>query len=349
MYLLRSFAILALLLLAGCARIGTSAESGDLTTAARLDGTEISVAEVDAWIKDELFRQASQDGDIAKLHELRSNAVENMINERLVEREAKLRGVDSEQMMRDEADRRMGVTDAAILEFWEKSKAQLGKVDFETAANTIRRHLERQKGPQALEQFVDELRENAEIEVLFEVPRFDVVATGASLGPDDAPVTIIEFSDYQCPFCKRAEPVIEQVLELYPDQVRFVFQHFPLDNIHPRARAASEAALCAGDQDKFWPYHALLFGDGASLEVAGLEAAAEQAELDLDRFRTCVEERQYQAVVEADLSSGRKVGVTGTPAFFINGIGLRGAQPIDEFVKIIEAELARAAEPAPAG
>ncbi|MCP3982797.1 MAG: thioredoxin domain-containing protein [bacterium] len=350
MHLHRLLTILAILLLAGCARLGTQAapgETGDTTPAAHLDGAEITVAEVDAWIKDELFRQASQDGDTSKLHELRSRGVDNLINERLVEREAKLRGIDAEQLMQEEATRRMGVTEAEVLAFWEGNKASMGEVDFETAASTIRQHLERRKAPQAAQQFVAELRKEADVEILIQVPRIEVAATGASLGPDDAPVTIIEFSDYQCPFCRRAEPIIEQVLERYPNQVRFVFQHFPLDSIHPRARAASEAAMCAGDQDKFWPYHALLFGDDVDLEIAGLEAAAEKAGLDLPSFRTCVEERHHQAEVERDVSSGRAAGVTGTPAFFVNGIGLKGAQPVEEFAKIIDAELARASEPTP--
>ncbi|MBW2244034.1 MAG: thioredoxin domain-containing protein [Deltaproteobacteria bacterium] len=345
-----SLSILALFLMVSCARMSTpavSGEPGDTTAAARIDGSEITVAEVDAWIKDELFRQASQDGDTGKLHELRSQAVDNMISERLIEREAKLRGVDTDQLMQDEASKRTGVTEAEVLEFWERNKASMGEVDFETAASTIRQHLERRKAPQAAQKFIAELRKDANVEVLIEVPRIDVVATGASLGPDDAPITIIEFSDYQCPFCRRAEPIIEQVLERYPDKVRFVFQHFPLDSIHPRARAASEAALCAGEQDKFWPYHAVLFGEDASLEVAGLEAAAETAELDLPSFRTCVEERRHQAVVDADITAGRAAGVTGTPAFFVNGIGLKGAQPVEEFAKIIEAELARAGDATP--
>lgn len=342
--------ILALFLVAGCARIGTPAvdgEPGDPTAAARIDGAEITVAEVDAWIKDELFRQASQDGDGGKLHELRSQAIDNMINERLIEREAKLRGIESQQLMEEEAGKRTGVTEAEVLAFWERNKASMGEVDFETAASTIRQHLERRKAPQAAQQFIAELRKDANVEVLIEVPRIEIAATGASLGPEDAPVTIVEFSDYQCPFCRRAEPIIEQVLERYPEKVRFVFQHFPLDSIHPRARAASEAALCAGDQDKFWPYHALLFEEGADLEVAGLEAAAEQAELDVPSFRTCVDERRHRAVVDADVSAGRAAGVTGTPAFFVNGIGLKGAQPVEEFARIIDAELARTAEATP--
>ncbi len=354
MRLHRLLAIAAILLLGsvlavGCTRTTPSETTGDKTAAARLDGVDITVAEVDSWIKDELFRQASQDGDAAKLHELRKQAVENIINERLVEREAKVRGMDSEEMMQQEATARMAVTDAEVLAFWERNKGSMGDVDFETAGSTIRSHLERQKGPQAAQAFVTELRNDAVVEVLIETPRIEVAATGASLGSADAPVTIIEFSDYQCPFCRRAEPIIEELLKRYPNEVRFVYRHFPLDSIHPRARAASEAALCAGDQGKFWPYHELLFGEDADLEVAGLEAAAEQAELDLEAFRACVSERRHRAAVEADVADGRSAGVTGTPAFFVNGIGLKGAQPVDEFVKIIEAELAQAKEAAPAG
>jgi protein-disulfide isomerase len=334
---------LALFLAQACTQQPAATGGGDPTPAARLDGIDITVGEVDAWIKDELFRQASNDGEESKLHELRSQAANNIINERLVEREARIRGIDSDQLMEDEASRRMSVGEAEVLEFWERNKAGMGGLDFAAAAAQIRRHLERQKGPQAAREFVQELRKDAEIEVLISIPRIQVAASGPAMGPEDAPVTIVEFSDYECPFCARAEPIISEVLKRYEGKVRFVYRHFPLDSIHKQARGASEAAACADEQGKFWPYHALLFGSGADLSAAGLESHAEAVEADLEAFRTCVEERRYKATVEADVAEGRSAGVTGTPAFFVNGIVLKGAQPVDEFVRIIDAELAAGA------
>ncbi len=311
----------------------------DETPAARLDQSIITIGEVDEWIRHELFRQASEDGDEAKLHELRSQAVENILNERLVEREAQKRGVGTDELMEAEATRRMSVTDAEVLEFWERNKGSMGEVDFTTAAAQIRRHLERAKGPEAARGFVRELRADADVEVLIEVPRIEVAAAGPAQGPEDAPITIVEFSDYQCPFCRRAEPVIEEVLKRYEGKVRFVYRQFPLDRIHPQARGASEAALCAHDQGRFWDYHERLFVEGADLAPEALESHAEALELDLAAFRSCVQERRHQAQVEADVSEGRAAGVTGTPAFFVNGIVLKGAQPVDEFVRVIDAEL----------
>lgn len=324
----------------GCETPGApAADEGDPTPAARLDGEAITIGSVDAWIKEELFRQATEDGDEAKLHELRSQAVNNIINERLVEAEAKVRGLTAEEMMEAEAEERMKVADTEVRQFFDANEGSMGGLDFETAAPQIRAHLERTKGPQAARAFVDELRDGSEVELLLVRPRVEVAATGASQGPEDAPITIVEFSDYQCPYCSRAEPIIAEVLKRYEGKVRFVYRHFPLDRIHPLARGASEAALCANDQGKFWEFHARLFEEGANMEPAGLTAHAEALELDLEAFGTCTKERRHQAQVEADLAAGREAGVSGTPAFFVNGIVLKGAQPLEEFTRIIDEEL----------
>ena len=176
--------------------------------------------------------------------------------------------------------------------------------------------------------------------MLIEPPRIDVAAEGPSLGPAGAPVTIIEFSDYQCPFCKRAEPTVREIAKRYPEQVRLVFRHFPLDNIHPEARSAAEAATCAEDQGKFWEFHELLF-DELSEPREGRSCASSpgQAKLDLAAFDACVAERRHRARVDADVAAGREAGVSGTPAFYVNGIPLSGARSVDEFVKLIEREL----------
>ena len=118
------------------------------------------------------------------------------------------------------------------------------------------------------------------------------------------------FSDYQCPYCSRAEPVVQQVLERYPSQVRFVFRHFPLERIHPLARGAAEAAACANEQGQFWEFHGKLFASEAKLDAESLQQYASDLGLDLRSSRPCVEERRFQADIEADLAARQQAGVS---------------------------------------
>lgn len=164
-----------------------------------------------------------------------------------------------------------------------------------------------------------------------------------ALGPEDAPVTIIEFSDYQCPFCARAEPTIKQVLEEYGDKVRLVYRDFPLDQLHPYARKASEASHCAEEQGKFWEYHDALYEDQGSINEAGLEQFAKDLGLDMDAFNSCLDSGKYADEVQKDLEDGQEYGVSGTPAFFVNGFSISGAQPFAVFKDIIDKELVKAA------
>jgi protein-disulfide isomerase len=186
------------------------------------------------------------------------------------------------------------------------------------------------------------LRENAEVTIDLEPPRIMVATTGPSRGSKDAPITIVEFSDYQCPFCGRAEPVMEDVLSRYPGQVRLVFRHLPL-GFHKNARPAAEASVCAENQGRFWEYHALLFQNQKALGAEALEKYAVDAGLDVEDFKTCLTDEPTRARVEEDLREAREAGASGTPAFFVNGIPLSGALPAEAFVKIIDEELARLA------
>ncbi len=327
---------------------GTDAGATD-TPAAVVDGATITVAELDDWIKDQLWAQQTEGGDPMKTYELRSRALDNMINERLVAREAEKRGTTPDALVEAEAEKRLEVSDDEVRAFYDEHKERLGKADFESLAPQIRNMLRSQRAQSAAREYVQSLRQDVDVEVELDAPRVEVAAVGPSQGPADAPVTIVEFSDYQCPFCRRAEPTIERVLEAYPDKVRFVYRHYPLDRIHPLARGAAEAAACAAAQDRFWPFHEQVFaGDASQLEPADLEGFAEKAGLDMERYRKCVADRETRDEVAADLAAGSAAGVSGTPAFFVNGILLSGARPYEDFVKLIESELARtggAAEP----
>ena len=160
-----------------------------------------------------------------------------------------------------------------------------------------------------------------------------------SIGPDDAPVQIIEFSDFQCPYCARAVPTIKQVIDEYGDQVRVVFRDFPL-NFHANAQKAAEAGECADDQGMFWEMHDRMFEDQGALDPASLKTLAGDLGMDTDEFSSCLDSGKYADEVQQDFLDGQKAGVTGTPAFYVNGIKLSGAKPFSAFKQVIDQELA---------
>lgn len=316
---------------------------GDPTVVARIGGEEITAGELDAWIKDELFDRETSNGDPAKLFELRAASLDNLVSKRLIDEAAAARGIDPDALLDEEAAKRVEVSDAEIEQFFETNQAQLGDAKIESLEPRIRQFLEQRQGAEAARAYVAELEQQAGVEKLLVQPRIEVSAEGPSIGPVDAPVTIVEFSDYECPFCQRAEPILEQVLTQYEGKVRFVYRHFPLENIHPNARPASVAAFCAGEQGKFWEYHAVLFEAPDGLEADGLAKYATALELDGESFEACLASDAAAAAVQKDMRAGSSAGVTGTPAFFINGIPLKGAQPVSEFQRIIDEELAASA------
>jgi protein-disulfide isomerase len=175
-----------------------------------------------------------------------------------------------------------------------------------------------------------------------EVRRFNVPTDGdPALGPENAPVTIIEFSDYQCPFCvKWHQEVFTRLMTDYKDKVRFVYRDFPLYSIHPQAQSAAEAADCAGEQNAYWEFHTALFSGKYGLGNDAYTRYAAEIGLNPDKFAQCVSERRYKSEVEADYTAATKLGVNSTPTFYINGRGLIGAQPYEAFKQVIDEELA---------
>lgn len=164
---------------------------------------------------------------------------------------------------------------------------------------------------------------------------------GHQLGPDDALVTIVTWSDFQCPFCARLVPVWAHVREKYGDQVRIVFRHMPLA-AHPRAALAAEAAVAAAAQGKFWPFHDHLFARFGQLTRADLESFARAAKLDLTAFRVALDQRRYRDAVMAEAAAAAALGVDGTPTTFVNGQPVIGARASAAMDAIVDAELARA-------
>jgi protein-disulfide isomerase len=175
-----------------------------------------------------------------------------------------------------------------------------------------------------------------------QVVRYDVpVDDDPFLGSEDAPITIIEFSDYECPYCRQWHTeVYSKLMDTYGDQIRFVYRDFPLESIHPNARAAAEAADCANELGVFWDYHDKLFSDELGLSPEAYQEYASQLGLDTGKFQECIDSGRYQQEVQSDFDFAANLGVRSTPTFFINGIAVVGAQPFEIFQQVIEKELA---------
>ena len=265
-----------------------------------------------------------------------------MANDRLLEREAEDQGLSPEELIVRESSRDIAIGDEQVRQLYDSNQAQFQGRSFEEVAALIRSHLERQEREANAGRFLAGLRDRAQVEFVLEQARVEVAGSGPSVGLEEAPITIVEFSDYQCPYCKRAETVVSEVRRRYPDRVRFEYRHFPLENIHPRARAAAEAATCAHTQERFWEFHELIFADeGSDLSDQKLREHAGAAGLDVEAFDACVAERSGKAQVDRDLHAGREAGVKGTPTFFVNGIRVVGGGSADDFAELIDQELER--------
>jgi protein-disulfide isomerase len=178
---------------------------------------------------------------------------------------------------------------------------------------------------------------------LFLEPERTEIATAGhpTRGPAAAPITIVEFSDFECPFCGGLFPTLEAVEKNYRNQVRIVYRQFPLRKIHPRAEKAAEAALCAAEQGRFWEMHDSLFGHQEDLSVDALKARAAELKLNTAAFNACLDSGKQMAAIDKDIAEGMQAGVTGTPTLFINGRKMVGNQPYAKIRDIIEDELAR--------
>lgn len=172
--------------------------------------------------------------------------------------------------------------------------------------------------------------------------RYDIPADGfPGIGPEDAPIVIVEFSDFQCPFCKRfQDETAKQLLAAYPDKIRFVYRHLPLTSIHPEAFPSAEASMCANEQNAFWEYHDKIFGNQDKLGRELYMQIASDLELDTATFEDCLNAEKYKDLVQQDSDFALNLGVQSTPTFFINGLALVGAQPLSAFTQLIDKELA---------
>ncbi len=305
-------------------------------TVATVGSTNISREDLDKHVSSKISALEDQ------RFEILNQGVEELITQQLVEMEAKTRGVTVEELGKKEIEAKIKEpTDAEIKKVYEENKEDLEGATLESVKQQLVDYIKQNKQGELGQKFIAELKKKYKTTNNLKPPKVDVSDAGRpSKGPASAPVTIIEFSDYECPFCKRAEPAVEQVVKTYGDKVRLVYRNFPLP-MHQNARPAAEAAACANAQGKFWEYHAKLFA-ADTLSTDKYKAIAKETGLAADKFDECLTKKPFGDAIDKDMADGSAAGVSGTPAFFINGRKLSGAQPFEKFKELIDDELNRA-------
>jgi len=322
-----------------------------------LAGKNITQGELDELAKERLASVRSAE------YRIKRQVLEEHITRRVVEQEAKARGITVEELERLEIDAKV----EPVTEEQKRAVYQAGDGEYEglsesVALARIEATLKRRRAADVRRKFVEELRAKAGVQVFLPAP---VAVAGAGVpgaaggaaaaaapaarvsfdndgayarGPASAPVTLVEFSDFQCPYCSRVNEMIKRIEDNYRDKVRFVFRNFPL-SMHRFAQKSAEAARCAGEQGKFWEMHGLLFADQKALQLADLKQRAATLGLKQAQFDECLESGRQAAPVGKDVADGRRAGVTGTPTFFVNGQRVGGAKPYETFASLIDQEL----------
>ena len=337
-------AVLVLVLGWSLSRVSAEAEGGDTpkgpSVAAVVQGETVTMDELQTaaapQLKELELRRLQLEAQLeSQKQRILQDSLNRLVEERLLALEAESRGVTMDELLQAEVEAlKDQITDEEVDAFYQKQASMGSRMPpKERIADQIRAFLPRQK-------LLDSLHQKYEVETFLEEPRTEVKADGPGVGPADAPVTIVEFSDFECPYCSRMTDTLKQVKENYGETIRLVFRQYPLA-MHANAQKAAEASLCADEQGKFWPMHDLLFAEQKTLTVPDLKEKAKRLELDSAAFDACLDEGRFAAQVNQDMQAGAKAGVSGTPALFINGRFLSGAQPLESVSAVIDQELAK--------
>lgn len=344
--------VLALSLVSACKKPGetqtpaapqaaaSAAQSPDTVLIKMKDGV-ITEKEVHDLIKVQL--KAAENKYAMDIYDLKSQAAEKILQDRLLAAKAKAAGKNEQDIIKEEVlDKVPAPTDAEVKEFYDKVKAQNPKIPpmNDAIKGEIINQLKRQKAAPLFQALLLKLKEDAKVEVLLSAPRVNVTASGTSKGPKDAPITLITLSDYECPYCGRAEETVKEVLKAYPGKIKLVFNDFPLP-MHSHAQKAAEAAHCAEDQGKYWEMHDKLFSNQQALAIADLKGYAKGLGLDTAKFDKCLDSGEKEKMIKDSVAAGEAQGFSSTPMFFVNGVMIQGAQPLSVFKATIDRELAK--------
>lgn len=310
-------------------------------TVADVDGDKISLQELTQASSAILVRLEQQE------FRIKQQKLQELIEDRLLAHEAKRRNVPLQSLINDEIiSKAAEVKPQEIDALYELVQNRLHKPKSEVEGQ-LRSLLHDRNITARRQEFAKTLQANAKVSVYLDPPptlRMAVGVDGPSRGPSDALVTIVEFEDFQCPVCKTAQAPLEKVRLQYKDKVRVVHRDFPLESLHPAAWKAHEAARCAEEQGKFWEYRDVLYKTAPAASPEQLTSYASQIGLDSSEFKQCLDSDKFKDAVQQDEDEANRLGIGGTPAFFINGQMLPGAQTESEFVRLIEEELNKRAQ-----
>ncbi len=324
------FILMTIVALATAAGMARAADD----VAATVGSTTISKADLEKHVKPRLIEIDNERFEALK------EGLDEMVADELFKQEAKARNISPEQLEATEITAKAGEpTDAEIQQVYDANKAQLQGQTLEAVKPRIVEFLKEQKAAARKEAYINELKGKYKTVVNLKAPVVEVGTGGRpAKGPKDAPITMIVFSDYECPFCRRAETTVEEVLKKYEGKIKYVFRDYPLP-FHSKAKPAAVAANCAIPQGKYFEYNQKLFVTDLSPE--NYKKIAGDLGMDQKKFDECVAKNDTKTI-DQYLADGAAVGVNGTPAFFINGRMLSGAQPFEAFKVIIDEEVAKA-------
>lgn len=342
MYRVLPFVALATALACSSGRAQPPA-AGGAEPAARIGDRAVSLQDLEEqWRKSD---PAEHQEATFKVYEGRRKALDGLVADQLFEQAAKGRGLSPAAYEEAEVSKRAKeVTDADVASFYTSNIREMQGQTLGDMAPLITRFLTEQNRLEARKALVAELRKaGPPVRMLLEAPRY-TIALGAddpALGKTGAAITVVEFSDFQCPYCLQAMPTLKRLQQTYGDRVRVIWKDFPLVRIHPQASKAAEAAHCAGEQGKFWPYHDRLFANQAALQVDALKKYAQDTSLDVPRFNACLDSSKFAGRVQEGIQLGQQLGVSSTPTLFVNGRVLPGAYPYDDIAAVVDEELER--------
>ena len=331
----RRLAVLLALLL--CSPIFVRGQTKNVV--ATVNGRNITLDEVDNSVLADLFALQQQ------IYALRKAALENLVARTILELEAARRNISVAELRKQLTEGKVEVTAAEVEQNYAEHAQVFGTMSPDEAKERLRLDLESSARMQKYRERLAGLRQSAKIELLLEEPRLPAINSlnAPSLGRETARVVIIEFADFECPYCRSSQPVLKELTKKYGDRIRLVFKHRPLE-IHSQAFLASQAAFCAAQQGMFWAYHDALFASD-ELAPANLKTLAVNLHLDENKFNTCLTSEESRLAVQKDLDEARHFGINSTPTFVINGKLFRGAPELDQFTTAIDAELKRVVGP----
>jgi protein-disulfide isomerase len=300
-----------------------------------VNGREITEKEVDERVGSQLY------GLQHKLYQLRRNALKSIIDDQLLKEAARARGVSEEELRKELTPAVGEVSQEQIDAVYATRAGQFVNVEETAAKQQIKARLENHARLGRMEKYLADLRKQGGVEVFLQPPNAPLVNVGSegpAKGSPQAAVVIVEFSDFECPACKKASVTLGRVAAEYADRVRIVYRHLPL-SIHKQAIPAAQASVCADRQGKFWEMHDLLFAAAKGLSDDALRGYASQLGLDARSFGDCMASKESRAIVLQDQQAANDAGIRSTPTFVINGKLIQGGMSGAELKSIIEREL----------